>query len=257
MIKKVLDISRYQGGFNPQKARRQGIDGVMLRGAYGLCEDSHFLPFAIASRKAGLAVGGYLFATWHYASVSSTFEEAKRNACLQAYAFIKILKKAPVNSFAALSLELESGQSCLLTNAQLTECANLFLDILKRKGYSPLLYCSVAWLTQRMEVKNCKYPFWIAYYYSNSISDVDFDISLPGVLPDTGWGQRMKELGPRLALWQFGYKGGGRKYGVESQNIDKNWAYLPLVSRSCKQVFLHAFHLFFSFFSNLGSDGSL
>lgn len=230
MIRKVIDISRHQEYFDPQKARKQGIDGVMIRGAYGFSEDSHFLCFALAAHSAGLAVGSYISATWHYAQISPSYEDAKRNARRQAQAYVKILKKAPINSFAALHLELESGNTCLLTAQQLTECANLFLNILKKHGYRPLLYCSIAWLFYRMDETRCKYPLWLSYYYFNSVRDVDFNTPTAknGCLPDTDWGQKMKALGPRLALWQFGYKSGGRAYGTGSENINKNWAYQPL-----------------------------
>lgn len=232
---KVLDISRYQISFDAEKAKREGIDGVMVRAGYGLGPDSCFYNFAAAAKKAGLPVGSYLFATWHYASVSPDFETAKANAKQQADYFVSLLKQAPVNSFAALDLELEQGQNCNLSPSQLSVCANLFLDVLKRSGHPPLLYCSIAWLYEKMDAAQLKYPFWIACYHE---VDADFSSQPPEQFPATRYGEMLQQLyqNKRLAMWQFGSVGGGTAYGCGSVNVDKNWAYVPLVKRGFLQT---------------------
>lgn len=227
---RVLDISRYQKTFDAALAKRQGINGIMARGGYGFGQDDRFVRFAEDAHAAGLAVGSYLFATWHYHSVSPSLAYAKANALAQAKSFINILKQAPVDSFTALDLELENGQTCNLSRQELSECANLFLDMLSQNGYRPLLYCSCSWLLEKkIEEHAIRCPFWIACYHCEN---ADFSSQPADKFPPTQYGEKMAQLGNRLAMWQFCSVGGGAYYGCGSQNVDKNWAYAPLVQHT-------------------------
>ncbi len=214
----VLDISKHQSNADFGKMKSRGISAVMMRIAYGASKDSKFEEFYKNAVKNGLCVGGYIFATWHYAKVSKDYETAKLNAQTQTKTAVKFLQNKKIVCPIAVDMELESGAKCNLTKAQLTEILNICLEIIKNAGFEPMVYSSASWFGDKIDHKKLSCPLWVAYYYNGGIIKA---------FPDTKYGKVLENLKEKLALWQYSSTGDGEYYGVGSKNVDVNFCYMP------------------------------
>lgn len=213
---KILDISKHQGNMNFTKAKASGIEGVMLRFAYGDSKDTKFEEFYKKALSEGLSVGGYFFATFHYASLSPNFEAAKKNALSQTKKAISYLSGKKITAPVAVDIELESGAELKFSPEQLTELVNISVSEIKKAGFKPLVYSSVSWFFDRLDYEKITCPLWVAYYYKNAQKDS---------FPETRYGLLLSQLKGRMALWQFSSKGNGKTYGAGSEYVDENFCY--------------------------------
>lgn len=78
MVMNVIDISKHQQTFNAHAAKMAGVEGVMLRHAYGTKKDTLALSWAPGIKAQGVPLGGYGFATWHYKSKNGGSIETAR-----------------------------------------------------------------------------------------------------------------------------------------------------------------------------------
>ena len=214
----IIDISRWQGTMNFDKAKKAGVEGVMLRASYSTGKDSKFDTFSFDAIKAGLPVGAYSFATWHYDKVNGhNVADAKAQAEMEAKALINILKGKGVTGYVALDLELENGQTTSLNKAQMTEIANSYMKTLADAGFKPCIYASVSWFIDRMNVKDISYPLWVAFYHSEGMKGTDFPVGT--------YGNYMREWKDKIVMWQYSSKGKGADFGASSTYIDLNHLY--------------------------------
>lgn len=227
MVLKALDISKHQRGFDPQKAKQQGIETVFLRAGYGKDRDRMFVSFAAKCRQAGLRTGAYLFMTSHYRQQNGGDARlAERLQNEQLDALFETLKGSGVTSWVALDQELENGCTMGLTPAQNTDLLNKAAARVKAAGYAPCLYCSASWLKERVQAERLVMPVWAAYYYRSAApADPDFAGASPLQAVNTGWGRYLLGLGDQLCAWQFASRGEGKKYGALSESVDRNWLY--------------------------------
>lgn len=214
MSTKVLDISKWQSVVDFAKVKSTGITGVICRAAYGTSIDTKFISHMGEANAVGIIAGAYAFATYHYTATDSN---AVTMAVAQAKAFIAILQKTTVTGAVALDLELEKGKTTALSKSTMTTAANAYMSVLADAGYTPYLYCSIAWLYDRMIPTSVNYPLWIAYY--NSCSDTS------NVFPATKYGNYMTALKDKIALWQYSSTATPSDYGIVSNGLDINWAY--------------------------------
>lgn len=227
MILKALDVSKHQGDFDPQRAKQQGIGTVFLRAGYGKDRDKMFGRFAEKCRSAGLRTGAYLFMTSHYRQHNggdARLAEQLQNQQLDA--LFETLKGSGVTSWVALDQELESGRTMGLTPRQNTDLLNKAAARVKAAGYAPCLYCSASWLKNQVQAERLAMPVWAAYYYrSGAAADPDFAGASPLQAVNTGWGRYLLGLGDQLCAWQFASRGEGKKYGAQSESVDRSWLY--------------------------------
>lgn len=214
----ILDISKHQKSADFKAMKKSGISAVMLRLAYGKSKDARFEEFYKNAATNGICVGGYIFATWHYASISKDFQSAKANAEAQTQAVVKFLSGKKIVCPVAIDLELESGAKCNLTKAQLTEILNICLKIIKNAGYEPMVYSSASWFGDRLDPTKIACPLWVAYYYTGA-NEKEF--------PNTKYGKILGNLKDKIALWQYTSTGSGAKYGLGSKYVDMNFCYKP------------------------------
>ena len=66
-----IDISKWQKGFNFDKAKAEGVEFIIVRGAYSNSKDSCFEDFYKSCKDKGIPVGVY-----HY-SMAQTVQDAK------------------------------------------------------------------------------------------------------------------------------------------------------------------------------------
>lgn len=208
----VADISKHNGAVNFSAMRNAGVEGVMMRAAYGLKEDIKFEENSAAAQSAGMPYGVYHFVTWHYGTDYAT---AMSQADQQARYLLTLLQGKRVRGYVALDLELESGVTLVLNQSELTSVANYYMSIIESAGYRPILYCSISWLQNKMNASDVHYPLWIAYY--NDTGSFQF--------PDTNYGNTMRNMSGSIYLWQYTSKANGPTYGVESAYLDMNRSY--------------------------------
>ena len=223
----VIDISKHQNTFSAGTAKAAGVEGVILRHAYGTTPDTKATGWAPDVAANGLRLGGYGFATWHYKSLNGGSETtARRLMIAQVTKWIEMAKSAGTGWWFAIDQELEAGQTMGLGMTANTNLINEAAELLRAAGLQPCLYCSVAWDMQYIRTSDLTVPYWMARYY-----DGDADFGEPGATLDklpagnyTDWMLELKQAG-RLVGWQFGSTGLGYKYGAGSANIDRNVFY--------------------------------
>ena len=223
----AIDISKHQSTFAASTAKAAGVDGVILRHAYGTTPDTKATGWAPDVAANGLRLGGYGFATWHYKSLNGgSTTTARRLMIAQVTKWAELAKAAGTGWWFAIDQELEAGQTMGLSMTDNTNLINEAADLLRKAGFQPCLYCSVAWDMQYIRTSDLTVPYWMARYY-----DGDADFGEPGATLDklpagnyTNWMRELQKAG-RLIGWQFASTGLGAKYGVGSANLDRNVFY--------------------------------
>ncbi len=208
----VADISKHNGDVDFYTMKQSGIEGVMIRAAYGTKEDIRFQEYTAAAQQANMPYGVYQFVTWHY---GTDYNTAMSQANTQARYLLQLLQGKKVSGYVALDLELESGATLAMNPQELTDVANYYMGIIESAGYRPILYCSISWLNGKMVASQVKYPLWIAYY--NDTGTFSF--------PQTNYGDSMRARSGDIYLWQYSSKGDGPSHGVSSQYLDMNRSY--------------------------------
>lgn len=223
----VIDISKHQSTFAAGTAKAAGVDGVILRHAYGTTPDTKATGWAPDVIANGLRLGGYGFATWHYRSLNGgSTTTARRLMIAQVTKWIEMAKSAGTGWWFAIDQELEQGQVMGLRMTDNTNLINEAADLLRKAGFQPCLYCSVAWDMQYIKTDLLTVPYWMARYYDGAadFGDAGADLDKLPAGSYTNWMKELKQAG-RLIGWQFASTGLGAKYGVGSANLDRNVFY--------------------------------
>ena len=222
-MEKALDISRWQDTLDADAARQAGITTILCRATYGTGKDARWDRFAPEVKAAGLRLGAYGFATWHYRSVNGGSVDTARTAMLaQTDALIALALAAGADSWVAVDQELEAGQSMGLDLDANTALLAESCERIRAAGLHPCVYCSAGWADARINTAVLWAPLWIAWYYSDP-ADPDFGGCTPLESLPGKWGDYLRGLGQQLCAWQFGRIGFGGKYGVGSANVDRDW----------------------------------
>lgn len=212
-----VDISKHNGTINFNTMKQTGVNGVMMRAAYEYTEDSKFEENSHKAEQAGLDYGVYQFGTFHYNTTTKV--QAMEQARNQANSLLQFLKGKHVTGYVALDLENENPSkfTVYLSPDDLTDVANYWMSIIKNAGYKPMLYCSVSWLKNQMNVNRISVPLWVAYYGSNADQSNAF--------LNTTWGQYMTSIKDKIYFWQYSSNGDLANYGGTEGRIDLNYSY--------------------------------
>lgn len=223
----AIDISKHQNTFSAGTAKAAGVEGVILRHAYGTTPDTKATGLAPDVAANGLRLGGYGFGTWHYKSLNGgSATTARRLMIAQVTKWIEMAKNAGTGWWFAIDQELEQGQVMGLGMTDNTNLINEASDLLRKAGFQPCLYCSVAWDMQYIKTDLLTVPYWMARYYDGTadFGDAGADLDKLPAGSYTNWMKELKQAG-RLIGWQFASTGLGYKYGAGSANIDRNVFY--------------------------------
>ena len=223
----VIDISKHQSTFAAATAKAAGVDGVILRHAYGTTPDTKATGWAPDVAANGLRLGGYGFATWHYRSFNGgSATTARRLMIAQVTKWIEMAKSAGTGWWFAIDQELEAGQTMGLGMTANTNLINEAADLLRKAGFQPCLYCSVAWDMQYIKTDLLTVPYWMARYYDGTadFGNAGADLDKLPAGSYTNWMKELKQAG-RLIGWQFASTGRGPTYGVGSASVDRNVFY--------------------------------
>lgn len=193
-----IDISRWQGMYDFEQAKREGIEFAIFRcgGAddknIGMYYDSTYRRNYAECARLGIARGVY------YLLDASSTEEAAEQArhCLSLIEEMKL--QLPV--FADVE-----GEALDVDN--LTEIINRFCEVIKGAGYDAGVYASASPLINMIDVKAIKEA-------GNDVWCASYTAEIPNI-------------GVDIDIWQYG--GGSdnfiRDVYVAGQAVDQNFAY--------------------------------
>lgn len=156
MRKFGIDISRYQKGFDFDRAKKEGVSFVILRGGYHLLKDACFEEFYAACRQRNIPVGVYLY------SMARTVEEGEAEA---EFLINKVLKGKQFEY--PIYMDVEDRQQRAVGKNKLTEVVLAFCKKLKQAGYCPGVYSSLYFFKDYLKPeKLTDYEIWVAQWYT-------------------------------------------------------------------------------------------
>lgn len=165
MQKWGIDISTWQEGFNFDKAKAEGVEFAMLRGAYSQSKDDQFETFYKQCKDRNIPVGAY-----HY-SMAKTVADAKKEASVM----LGILKGKQFEY--PICLDVEDSTQQKLGKDTLTAIIQTYCDTLEKAGYYVGIYSTEYYLNNYTHVdKLAKYDKWIAQWYTECQSDIPYGI---------------------------------------------------------------------------------
>ena len=163
MQKFGIDISTWQKGFNFDKAKAEGVEFVILRGAYSTSKDKQFDTFYNQCKEKGLPVGVY-----HY-SIAKTVAAAKK----EADAMLKIL--AGKQFEYPIYLDVEDKVQAALGKDTLTAIIETWCDTLQKAGYYVGIYSTYYFLRDNTHMERlAKYDKWIAQWHTRCTSSIPY-----------------------------------------------------------------------------------
>ena len=166
---KVIDVSYVQKNIDWNKVKAAGIEGAIIRCGFRgyesgkLQEDDRFMEHIKGAHKAGLKIGVYFFTEGINAA------EGKAEA---AYT-LNLIKKAgiPIDYPIAIDTEyirVTKGKQPRANNlsvAKRTEVVKAFCEEIKKQGYEPMIYASLLWFSNNLNMAKLPYKIWCAQYY--------------------------------------------------------------------------------------------
>ena len=159
MSKFGIDISKWQKGFNFDKAKAEGVEFVILRGAYSTGKDSCFEDFYKQCKSKNIPVGIY-----HY-SMAKTVDEAKKEAEFMLTVLSGKQFEYPI------CLDVEDATQKALGKDLLTDIIQTYCDILEKAGYYVSIYSTYYFLRDYTHVDQLdKYDKWIAQWSKSCTS---------------------------------------------------------------------------------------
>ena len=153
MQKFGIDISKHQKGFNFDAALNEGVEFIILRGAYSTSKDSCFEDFYKQCKIRNIPVGVY-----HY-TMAKTITEAKKEAELM----LKILKGKQLEY--PIYLDVEDNAQKTIGKDLLTAIIDAYCCILENAGYYVGIYSTYLYLRNYAHIdKLDRYDKWIAQW---------------------------------------------------------------------------------------------
>ena len=149
-----IDVSKWQGEFNFAKAKSEGVEFVILRGAYSTIKDTKFESYYKTCKELNLPVGVY-----HY-SMAKSVPEARSEA---NFLINNVLKEKQFEY--PIYMDVEDKVQGALGKDLLTDIVIAFCDTLEKAGYYVGIYSSASFFTTYMhESKLERFDKWIAQW---------------------------------------------------------------------------------------------
>ena len=161
-LEKGTEVSKFQNENGPidwNAAKKDGIDFVMIRLAYGTKEDVYFDANVKGAQKAGIKVGVYLCST----------AKNMNDALAEADLTLKKIKPYKLEYPVAYDLEVASMLSEGLSKDDLTDMINAYCKKVEDAGFIPMVYANRTWLTKYMNLSKISYDVWFAAYPENRV----------------------------------------------------------------------------------------
>ena len=149
-----IDVSKWQGEFNFAKAKSEGVEFVILRGAYSTIKDTKFESYYKTCKELNLPVGVY-----HY-SMAKSVPEARSEA---NFLINNVLKEKQFEY--PIYMDVEDKVQSALGKDLLTDIVIAFCDTLEKAGYYVGIYSSASFFASYMhESKLERFDKWIAQW---------------------------------------------------------------------------------------------
>ena len=149
-----IDVSKWQGEFNFAKAKDEGVEFVILRGAYACEKDVRFEDYYKTCKELNLPVGVY-----HY-SMAKSVSEARSEA---NFLINNVLKEKQFEY--PIYMDVEDKVQGALGKDLLTDIVIAFCDTLEKAGYYVGIYSSASFFATYMhESKLERFDKWIAQW---------------------------------------------------------------------------------------------
>ena len=149
-----IDVSKWQGEFNFAKAKDEGVEFVILRGAYACEKDVRFEDYYKTCKELNLPVGVY-----HY-SMAKSVPEARSEA---NFLINNVLKEKQFEY--PIYMDVEDKVQGALGKDLLTDIVIAFCDTLEKAGYYVGIYSSASFFATYMhESKLERFDKWIAQW---------------------------------------------------------------------------------------------
>ena len=194
-----IDISVCQKGMNLKKAKDEGVEFVILRGAYGLYKDKQFETFYSEAKSIGLNVGVYHFTKAKNADEAIAEAKYLIKNCLAGKQF-----EMPIY----IDMENEDDKQYSTGNKRVqTDVIKAYCETLEGAGYFAGIYSNKSWLVDMLyDAELQDYAHWVAQWGTKSCTYKGEE----GV----------------LGMWQF-EGGSGRVAGVA---CDKDYLFIDYPS---------------------------
>ncbi|MGI6722165.1 MAG: GH25 family lysozyme [Anaerovoracaceae bacterium] len=165
-----VDASVWDGGsVNWKRARKKsGLRFAIIRAGYRtysaggrLHKDRYFARNIKKAHAAGMRTGAYIF------SQARNVREARQEA------FYLIRQVKPYRNLIDMPLvmdyEFAGGRSgrlyrAHLSRARATENVIAFNKVIRKAGYTPMIYANTSFLSSNLSMKKLKCPVWVAQY---------------------------------------------------------------------------------------------
>ena len=149
-----IDVSKWQGNFDFAKAKSEGVEFVILRGAYSTIKDTKFESYYKTCKELNLPVGVY-----HY-SMAKSVPEARSEA---NFLINNVLKEKQFEY--PIYMDVEDKVQGALGKDLLTDIVIAFCDTLEKAGYYVGIYSSASFFgTYMHESKLERFDKWIAQW---------------------------------------------------------------------------------------------
>lgn len=163
---KLIDVSAHNGNVDFKKVKANGIDGVIIRGGYGLSTtDKSFHTNVKNALANGLHVGVY----WFGYAYSNELAQKEANYCLSVIKPYLGKLDLPIFydwEYDSYNYAKNTGK-VTPTKAKISSWVDSFCTVMENAGYFTGVYGNVDYLTNYFNdtIKN-KYTIWVAQWSS-------------------------------------------------------------------------------------------
>ena len=149
-----IDVSKWQGDFDFEKAKDEGVKFAVLRGAYSCGKDIKFEQYYKACKALDIPVGVY-----HY-SMAKNVTEARTEA---NFLIENVLKGKQFEY--PIYMDVEDKVQSALGKEKLTDIVTAFCDTVERSGYYVGIYSSTSFFKSYMNLNELeRFDKWVAQW---------------------------------------------------------------------------------------------
>lgn len=158
-----IDISYCQPNFNYDKAKAEGVEFAIIRGAYSRSKDSQFEKHYKELKARNIPVGVY-----HY-SIARTVDDAKK----EAQKIIEILNGKQFEY--PIYIDVEDKRQQALGKDTLTAIIQTWCDAVENAGYYVGIYSTYSFLSSYTHIDElAKYDKWIAQWNTRCTAPIPY-----------------------------------------------------------------------------------
>ena len=161
-VLKGIDVSTWQYTIDWAKVKSSGIDFAIIRVGFRgssngkLVLDNRYKQNIQGAKSVGLKVGVYFF------TQAKTYQEGVEEA---RFVYNQI-KGYHMDLPVTIDTEYLNGRTNKLTRQQRTQAVKGFCEEMKRLGYTPMIYASLSWFDNKLDMSQLPYKVWVAQWAS-------------------------------------------------------------------------------------------